>query len=170
MKKNFVIFFFVFFILEGCGYRPSTYYTTPLLGNKIYTQVDIDITNPTDFVYLKDALNEAVLSVFNAKRVPKKEADSSIKLSIKSINFEVLDYDKNGYPILYRANTSITATIVSKNNKTYTYTGGGSYDFSVLADSVLSDNLKHNAIKEAFLRALQIIEFKIAQKGMDNDN
>jgi len=153
----------------GCGYKPSTYYTKPLLGDKISTQVDINVKNPTDSVFLNDALNEAVLAVFNSK-VDNKKANSKISLSIDSASVFALDYDKNGYAILYRAKTSITAYITDVNNSTYSYSATGTYDFSIDKDSLLSDNIKHNAIKQAFLKALQKIEFKIANRGINDDN
>jgi hypothetical protein len=166
MKK--IIFAFLLIGLVGCGYKPSSYYTTPILGKSINTQVDIDVVNPTNSIFLKDALNEAVYAVFNAK--VSKNADSAIKLSINSSGLNVLDYDTEGYPILYRANASITAYVTDVNGSKSSYKGSGSYDFSINSNSVLSDNLKHNAMKEAYIRALQEIEFKIAQKGIENDN
>jgi len=168
--KNFINkgIIFSFLVFVGCGYKPSTTYTTPLLGEKISTEVDIDIKNPTDSIFLKDALNDAVLSVFNAKQTTTN-SDSKIKLSIISTDISPLDYDKNGYAILYRASTKIQAEITDKNDSVYTYEAKGTYDFSISNDSLLSDSLKHNAIKEAFLKALQIIEFKIANRGI-NDN
>ena len=167
MKSN-IALSFLLFVFIGCGYKPSSNYTTPILGNSIQTEVDIDIKNPIDSIFLKDALNEAVLSVFNARI--SNNGDSKIKLTINSTSFDVLDYDKNGYPILYRASASITAYVTDINNTLNSYSGSGSYDFSVNSNSILSDNLKHNAIKEAFFKALQVIEFKIAKKGIENDN
>jgi len=161
-------FLLLAFGLIGCGYKPSTTYTTPLLGKQIATDVEIDVKNPTESVFLKDALNEAVLSVFNAK--VNQNSNTKLKLVVNSSRISVLDYDKNGYPILYRASSSITAYITDLNGSSSSYRGSGSYDFSLLKDSVLSDNLRNNAIKESFLRALQEIEFKIAQKGLENDN
>ena len=162
-----LIFSLLFFI--GCGYKPSTEYTSNILGNKIATSVDIDVQNPTDSVFLKDALNESVLSVFNSK-VTSKNPNSKIHLKVNSINISTLDYDKNGYAILYRANASITAYITDKNNTTFSYQGSGSYDFAVNDNASVSDTIRHNAIKEAFLKALQMIEFKIANRGINNDN
>ena len=167
-KKIALSFLLLALSLIGCGYKPSSYYTTPILGKTINTQVDIDVENPTDSIFLKDALNEAVYSIFNAKI--SKNADSTIKLKINSSTLDVLDYDSNGYPILYRASTTITAYITDKNGSKYEYVGNGDYDFSLNSNSVLSDNLKHNAMKEAYIRALQEIEFKIAKKGIENDN
>ena len=158
------ILFIVLFLI-GCGYKPTSIYTKPILGDKISTKVDIDIKNPVDSIFLKDALNEAVISVFNAK-INNINYDSKITLKVNSISISAIDYDKNGYPILYRTTASITAVIEDKNHKINSYSATGSYDFSIDANAVLSDDIKHNSIKEAFLKALQIIEFKIAQKGM----
>ena len=165
--KKLILIFTLFFI--GCGYKPSTYYTSPLLGDKIYTEVNIDIKNPTDAIFLKDAVNQAVYSVFNAKLVKKEEADSIMIFNVKSVSITPIDYDKNGYPILYRASASISANNQMENNITKSYKGSGSYDFSIVSNSVLSDDLRHNAIKQAFIKALQIIEFKIAQGGIDDN-
>ena len=167
--KNILALSFLLLALSflGCGYKPSTEYTTPILGKTIDTKVEIDIKNPEDAIFLKDALNEAVLAVFNSK--VEKNGDSKIELKILSTHLSALDYDKNGYPILYRASVSIKAYVTDVKNNLNSYTGSGSYDFSISSDSVLSDNLKHNAIKEAFLKALQVIEFKIAQRGMDDN-
>ncbi len=165
--KKLILIFTLFFI--GCGYKPSTYYTSPLLGDKIYTEVNIDIKNPTDAIFLKDAVNQAVYSVFNAKLVKKEEADSIMIFNVKSVSITPIDYDKNGYPILYRASASISANIQMENNITKSYQGSGSYDFSIVSNSVVSDDLRHNAIKQAFIKALQIIEFKIAQGGIDDN-
>ena len=164
--KKLVLILTLFFI--GCGYKPSTYYTSPLLGDKIYTEVNIDIQNPTDAIFLKDAVNQAVYSVFNARLVNKETADTIMKFNVSSVSITPIDYDKNGYPILYRASASVSANIQMKNNITKSYSGNGSYDFSIVSDSILSDDLRHNAIKQAFLKALQIIEFKIAQGGIDD--
>ncbi|NPA54849.1 MAG: hypothetical protein GXO40_00625 [Epsilonproteobacteria bacterium] len=161
-------FLLLAFSLSGCGYKPSTVYTSEMLGDTITPEVEIDVKNPTEAVFLKDALNEAVFNVFNAKI--KQNATSSIKLKVNSTSLDVLDYDKNGYPILYRATATITSYVYDKFHKYHKYIVHGSYDFSIDSNSVVSDNLKHNALKEAFARALQEIEFKVAQEGMNHDN
>ena len=163
-------FFVLGLLLVGCGYKPTTTYTTPILGENIYTKVEVNIKNPIDSIFLKDALNEAVVSVFNAKIGLENSANSSINLTINSVNIYAIDYDKNGYPILYRAQTSISAGIIDINKTYNSYSASGSYDFSIASNAVLSDDIKHNAIKEAFLKALQMIEFKIAQKGIKSDD
>jgi hypothetical protein len=153
----------------GCNYKPTTYYISPILGDRIATEVEIDVKNPTDSIYLSDALNEAVVNIFNSKI--DNNSLSKIKLEVLSISFEILDYDKNGYPILYRAKTDVKGYVTDKNGVINIYRGIGTYDFSITANSILDDETKHSAIKEAFIQSLQIIEFKIAQtKGIDYDN
>jgi len=160
------ILFIVLFLI-GCGYKPTSMYTKPILGDKISTKVDIDIKNPVDSIFLKDALNEAVIGVFNSKIV--KNGDSKIELKVGSVSISPIGYDKNGYPIFYRANSSIVAYIKDINGNLKTYSATGSYDFSINSNATLSDSIKHNAIKEAFIRALQMIEFKIAQVGIEGE-
>ena len=154
------------FLLVSCGYKPATTYTSPILGDKIKTEVDINVKNPVDAVFLKDALNEAVIGVFNGK-ISNSNYESFINLKINSVHISAIDYDKNGYPILYKAVAVITANVKDINSFNSSYQGKGNYEFSVDANAVLSDDIKHNAIKEAFLKALQMIEFKIAQKGIE---
>jgi len=168
LKKIVSILFIVIFFI-GCGYKPTTDYTTPLLGDKISTKVDIDIKNPTDSIYLKDALNEAVVNDYDAK-LNDKNSSSHIKLRVGSVGVSAIGYDKNGYPILYKASANIIAYISDVNNVITTYSASGSYDFAVKSNSVIDNNTKHSAIKEAFLQALRIIEFKIAAKEMNNDH
>ena len=160
----------IIFLLIGCGYKPTTYYTTPILGDKIATEVEIDIKNPTDSIYLSDALNEAIIGVFNSEIGTATDYNSKLSLNVGSISISAIDYDRNGYPVLYRAKASIVAMLQDSKGDVSSYSAVGSYDFSINNSAVLSDDIKHNAIKEAFIKALQLIEFKIAQKGMNRDD
>jgi hypothetical protein len=168
LKQN-ITFTFLLFLFIGCGYKPTTTYTTPLLGNKIDTDVKIEIENPTDSIYLRDALNESVVNNYDAK-LNDKNSTSKIKLKVNSTSISAIGYDKNGYPILYRASANITAYVTDIKNVITTYTANGSYDFATKADSIIDDNTKHDAIKQAFLQALRIIEFKIAAKEINDNN
>ncbi len=168
MKQS-IFFSFLLLFLIGCGYKPTTDYTTPLLGNKILTNVEIDIKNPGDSIYLRDALNESVVNDYDAK-LNDNNSTSKIRLKVNSTSVSAIGYDGNGYPILYRANASITAYVTDIRNVITTYTASGSYDFATTADSIIDDNTKHNAIKQAFIQALRIIEFKIAAKEMNDNN
>jgi hypothetical protein len=167
--QNSIFFSLILLFLIGCGYKPTTDYTTPLLGNKISTNVDIDVKNPGDSIYLKDALNESIVNDYDAK-LNDKNNTSKIKLKVNSTSVSAIGYDANGYPILYRANTNITAYVTDVRNVITTYTATGSYDFATTANSIIDDNTKHDAIKQAFIQALRIVEFKIAAKEMNDNN
>jgi len=169
LKQNIALSFLILLFLIGCGYKPTTDYTTPLLGNKISTNVEIDVRNPSDSIYLKDALNESVVNDYDAN-LNDKNSSSNIKLKVNSTSISAIGYDINGYPILYRASASVTAYVTDVHKVITTYTAGGSYDFAITANSIMDDNTKHNAIKQAFIQALQIIEFKIAAREMDDNN
>ena len=54
MKIISIIAIAIFFV--GCGYKPTTAYTTPILGDNIYTKVEVNTKNPIDSIFLKDAL------------------------------------------------------------------------------------------------------------------
>jgi len=170
LRLSFISLFFLFFIIEGCGYKPTTNYTTPIMGQKIYPEVEIDIQNPIDSLFLKDALNEAIIGVFNSEIGTATDYNSKLSLNVGSVSISAIDYDKNGYPVLYRAKASIVAMLQDSKGDVSSYSAVGSYDFSINNSAVLSDDIKHNAIKEAFIKALQLIEFKIAQKGMSRDD
>jgi hypothetical protein len=168
LQKN-IFFSLILLLLIGCGYKPTTDYTTHLLGNKISTDVDIDVKNPGDSIYLRDALNESVVNDYDAK-LNDKNSSSNIKLKVNSTSVSAIGYDGNGYPILYRANASITAYVTDIRNVITTYYANGSYDFATNANSIIDDNTKHNAIKQAFIQALRIVEFKIVAKGINDNN
>jgi len=162
--KLIISFLILFFI--GCGYKPSSVYQKEIVGDKIYTNVNIDIKNPKDSVFLKDAANQAVISTFGGVISSKDDANTQIILKINSINFSAIDYDNNGYPILYRVTSSITTKIIDKSNQTHTFKTSGTYDFAISANSVISDNLRHTAIRESLIRALDELAVQISILGM----
>jgi len=77
----------------------------------------------------------------------------------------VLDYDKNGYPILYRSVVTLSVTIKDKNGKIRHYNVSGSYDFRVESQGVLSDEARLNAYKNASINALNKLFALIAKAG-----
>jgi hypothetical protein len=117
-------------------------------------------------VFLKDALNEAIYTLFNAN-ISYKNPNTTINLSVISSSLEPLDYDENGYPILYRSSVNLKANIIDKNNKKRTYTVKGFYDFSISANSVINDQIKLNAFKKASINALNKLIALITKDGIN---
>ncbi|WP_281950341.1 LPS assembly lipoprotein LptE [Nitrosophilus kaiyonis] len=170
MFKKFLPFFFLILtilMLSGCGYKPTSIYAKKVLGQKIYTDVKVYLRDPENAVLIKDAINEAVISRFKGSLAPKRYADSEIYISLKSVSFTPLQYDKNGYVIYYRAVT--TLNIVYKNKKeSRSIDVSGNYDFPIEPNSVISDTKRFEAIRESSKKALDKFISQISIIGLRN--
>ena len=170
MKQLFLGFLIAAFI-SGCSYKPSSYYAKQALGNKIYAEVTISRQDPKNSVLIKDAVNEAIVSRFSGKLTVKEQADSVLHVKIQSISFSPTVYDRYGYVIAYKA-TVILAMDYESNvtKKVEKLTASGEYDFSIEANSVISDTNRFEAIRYAATDALNEFVSKIAIKGLRNGN
>jgi len=171
-NRSGLIFSLLFlFIFIGCGYRPSSDYTKKILGDKIYTQVYIDINDPENSVLIKDAVNEAVVSKFKSKIVDKKElANTFFYVKFKSKSFTPVAYDRDGYVIAYKAKVLLNITYVDKTGKKGSFDVSGTYDFPIEANSVISDSKRFEAIKFASYKAISEFISRIAIKGLKSNN
>jgi len=167
---SFCIFHFTLFILLiGCGYKPSSYYQNKIIGKNIQAIVDISVQTPRESAFLKDALNDAIYSVFGAN-IANKNADTKIILSISSSSLDPLDYDKNGFPILYRSAVTLNAKVIDKYGKIHNYTVSGNYDFAISPNSIINDQLKLDSFKQASINALNVLLAEITKDGAEYDN
>jgi len=157
------IFIFLIFI-TGCGYKPSVEYQNKIFGKKIKPIVNLDIENPRESIFLKDAINDAIYTILN-KNICYTNCDSIMKINSQNSSLIVLDYDQNGYPNLYRSIVRLNVTIINKFNKSKTYNVSGSYDFRVKSQGVLNDEAKLNAYKNASINALNKLFALIAKDG-----
>ncbi|WP_369792117.1 LPS assembly lipoprotein LptE [Lebetimonas sp. JH292] len=126
----------------------------------------MDVKQPQENVFLKDALNEAVYTLFGSN-ITNQNSNTTITLSIVSSSLDPLDYDKNGYPILYRSSVTLQADITDKNNKKRTYSVNGTYDFATSPNSVINDQIKLNAFKKASINALNKLIALITKDGIN---
>ena len=85
-------------------------------------------------------------------------------------NLNILDYDENGFPILYRSEVVLKVTFVSKYGKYFNYILKGNYDFSITSDSIVDEELKLEAYKKATINALNQLLTKITKEGAFYDN
>lgn len=170
MKQLFLGFLVGIFLLSGCGYKPTARYAKEILGQKIYAEVTISRQDPRNSVLIKDAVNEAVVSRFGAKLTAKELADTTLHISISSISFSPTVYDKYGYVIAYKTTVTLLTKYQGVDKKPEQFTTSGEYDFSIAANSVISDSSRFDAIKYASSDAIDEFVSKIAIKGLRNGN
>ncbi|WP_456479735.1 hypothetical protein [Nautilia sp.] len=164
-----IFHFTLYIVLSGCGYKPSSVYQKKIVGDDIEAIVTISPQTPKESAFLKDALNDAVYTVFSSNLVTKN-ANTKIYLSISSSSLTPLDYDENGFPILYRSAVTLQAKIIDKYNNTHYYTIDGNYDFAISANSIINDQTKFDSFKKASINALNKLLAEITKDGVNNDN
>ena len=163
MKK--LIFFIPLFFIS-CGYKPSVEYQNKILGNHIKAVVNIDVKNPRETIFLKDALNDAVYTILG-KNVCYNNCNTTLTINPSYSSLEVLDYDENGYPILYRSKVVLNVTLKDKNSIIRHYRVSGIYDFRIQSQSIVNDETKLNAYKNASINALNKLFALITKDGVN---
>ena len=151
-------------LLLGCGYRPSSHFTPKTIGQKVYTEVDISLSDPENAVLLKDALHKALYSRLKSRVTTKREADSMIKVTYQSLRFIPLQYDKNGYVVYYQANISLRFQFI-KGDKKEERVIIGRYEFPIRPSAIISTSLRFQAIEKGSLRALDEFISYLESKG-----
>ncbi len=157
-------------VITGCGYKPSSYYTKQILGDKIYAEVYIDINDPENSILIKDAVNEAIISRFRSSIVDKKDlANTIFYVKFKSKSFIPVAYDKDGYVVAYKTKVLLNITYIDKTGKKDSFDVSGTYDFPIEANSVISDTKRFEAIKFASYKAISEFISKISVKGVKSN-
>ena len=164
LKTFFIILILSFF---GCGYRPSSTVTPKTIGGKVYTEVKVSLSDPENAVLVKDALNSAIQSRLKSRLTTKNKADSIIKVVYKSIKFDPLQYDKNGYVIYYQANINLKFQFI-KNNKIKERLITGRYSFPIRPSAIISTSLRFEAIKKGSIKALDQFIAYLSSLGENN--
>lgn len=164
---RYIIFVVLCFVILSCGYKPTSIYTKKVLGNRIYTEVKISLQDPENSVLIKDAVNEAIVSKFRSKICfDKTKADSKLYISINSVSFTPIEYDRNGYVISYKTYVGLKSEYVDIENVKSTIHSKGDYDFPIESNSLISDTKRFEAIKFASEKALDELRSLIAIKAI----
>jgi len=151
-------------LLLGCGYKPSSHFIPKIIGQKVYTEVDISISDPENAVLLKDSLQKALYSRLKSVVSTKKEADSMIKLTYQSLKFIPLQYNKNGYIVYYQAYISLRFQF-TKGDKKEDRVIIGRYEFPIRPSAIISTSLRFQAIQKGSMRALDEFIAYLESKG-----
>jgi len=159
----FLAFNFSLLILSGCGYKPTSYYAKNEISGKVYVTLQMDIENTQNSVLVKDAMNEMILNRFNAQLTDNKhEADTLVFVKLASVSHSVMASDNEGYAKTYRANVTILVTYEKKGELKKHISVSNYYDYNVKSNSLVSDQQKQEAVKNAATKALSDLFSKIA--------
>ena len=167
----FLTFIFSIFILTGCGYKPTSHYAKNEISGKVFVKLNVNIDNATNSVLVKDAVNEMVVNQFGASLTNNEsKANTIMDVSLSSVGFTTLQSDSQGYAQLYRTNVEISLSYLNVDlNESKSLSVSGSYDYSVDADSVITDAKKQESVKVAAQKALTEIFSKIAVQSFKKD-
>jgi len=158
-------------LFSACGYKPSSYYAKKTIGDSVYVFVEVLGSDPENAVYIKDAVNEAVITKFRSKLTTMQDAHTKMHIRISSIALTPVQYDRNGYVTLYRMNVALTTIVSKKDGQTLNnITSNGSYDFAVDPNTTLSDEKRFNAIRQSAAKAIDMLISQISVKGSLNDD
>jgi hypothetical protein len=144
-------------LLIGCGYKSAAYYTRSALGDSVFADVQVNRGDPQSAPVLINALNEAIASRFGKRLASRGEADTIIEIVDGVYDVAALQKDEDGFVIMYRSNVSLRVVVNSAKLKNRSFNVGGTRDFAVEPSSVLSDAAKNEAVRDAALKALDML-------------
>lgn len=162
--KTVFLLLFIFFAINGCGYKPSAKFARNTLGEKISTSVVVSSQDPQNTVSIKDAIDRAVIEVFQASLVDKSVSDTHLVIKMGSLSYSPIVYDQNGYVTAYRM--SVTLNIIRHTNSvSKNYNTKGFHDFSVVPNAIVTDQDRFEAIDFAAQRAIKSFVAQISAEG-----
>ena len=115
---------------------------------------------------IKDAARKAVVTRFHSSLVPQAQAKTTLWVELTGISFTPLQYDTNGYVIVYRANINTNVTR-RRNAEKKSYNTRGSYDFAIEPNAVITDNQRFEAIRRASLKAIDSFIAQVGAEGAE---
>ena len=166
-KKKIIKSLFLLLILSlvsGCGYRPSAHFAKKVLGERVYTKVDVSLATPENSVLTKDALNKALRTRLKTIVTRKEDADSMLSVRYEDVKFIPLQYNKNGYVVEYQVNLKLKFTF-KKDGKVETKRVIGRYEFPILPTAIIAYDVQLKAIEESSVKALDQFFAYLVGKG-----
>ena len=163
--RIYTLLFLIFFTFVGCGYKPSSYYAKNEISGKVYITSSIDIENSQNSIVIKDTMNEMIINQFNATLTNDKNlANTLVIVELSGVSHSALSTDNDGYTSSYR--TTVTIKVSYKKNlpkEIYKVLSVSNYyDYTVDADSLITDQKKLEATRFASTNALSDLFSKIA--------
>ena len=159
-----LISLFILFNIVACGYSPSAKFARQSLGDKISTQVIISLVDPENTVIMKDAVDAAIIKVFQASLVDKSKSDTHLVISMGSPSYQAVVFDSNGYVTGYRMTVTLTILKTHAGVKK-SYSAKGNYDFEIAPNAVISDQQRFEAIGFSIDKAIRSFVAQVSAEG-----
>jgi len=156
---------YLLFFFSACGYKPSAHNTPKTIGEKVYTEVDVSLSDPENSVLTRDILNKTLYTRLRSIVTTKAKADSTIKVAYNGIRFIPLQYNKNGYVVQYQANVSLHFTFIKAGHREEKNMIGR-YEFPILPSAIISNDVRFQGIDKGSLKALDQFIAYISAKGL----
>lgn len=159
-----IILLVLLIVISGCGYKPSAKFSRDNLGEKISTSVIISAQDPENTVVIKDAVDRAVIEVFQASLVSKEASDSHLVLKMNAPTYLPIVYDEHGYVTGYRM--SVILNVIRHNKgSSKSYNTKGYYDFTVAPNAIITDQQRFEAISFGAQRAINSFVAQVSAEG-----
>jgi len=162
--KRLLAFLLILVFIAGCGYIPASKQARKVVGNRLFVEVTVSLQDPENAVLIKDATRKAVVTRFHASLVPKEQALTRLRVELNSISFSALQYDSNGYVIVYRANIKLHV-VRQKAGEQKSYTAQGTHDFTIEPNAIITDAQRFDAIGNGSLKALDSFVAQVGAEG-----
>jgi len=166
MIKKLLLVFTLLAFVTGCGYLPASKQARKVVGKKVYVDVVVPLQDPENAVIIKDATRQAVVTRFHSSLVPKEMAKTVLLVEMAGTSFIPLQYDENGYIIVYRTVVNIRVTR-SSSGESQSYSSKGNFDFTIEPNAVITDSQRFNAITNASLKALDSFVAQVGAQGSE---
>ncbi|MBD3801040.1 MAG: hypothetical protein IE886_06275 [Campylobacterales bacterium] len=151
-------------LLAGCGYKPTSRAVKPVLQESVSTKVVISMQDPDNTVYIKDALDQAVVNRFRTRLTDEAHASTHLTISLRNVVFTPVQYDTNGYIVAYRAIVTLDVDR-QRGETTRRYNARGSHLFTIEPNAIISDLVRFEAIKYGSEKALDSFVAQVAGEG-----
>ena len=167
MKRLFykvILLFLVAITIIACGYKPSAKFARATMGDKISTSVVISAIDPENTVIIKDAVDRAIIEVFQASLVDRSVSDTHLVLKMGNPSYSPIVYDENGFVIGYRMSVALNITSI-RNGVSKSYSARGNHDFSVAPNAIVTDQERFEAIGFSTQRAIKSFIAQVSAEG-----
>lgn len=164
--SRFIVLVAMMLAFAGCGYVPSATFAQKALGERVYVELKVKLSNPENSVELKDLMNKIIIARFQTRVSSKEDADSVIVVEIDKITDTTFALSSSTFTTYYRVGAYVTYTYDNKKGTRRTFNSSGYYDYNVSLDNPLTTyNNRYYAINQAFIQTVDQFVAQISFEG-----